>query len=636
MRASATIQDTRSQRRYIPLATRLFILFSVAAVLPLTVSGVFGLTSNYNAQRRQVEALQQESAANIANRIDAYLEQIEAEMELTVGKWTAQTEASLPLLLRALLTFNRGFETLTLVDWTGQEIAKVSRYTLFTAQDLGNRAAAPDFVVVSQGQRYLGPVSLSQFEEPLVTLAIPVKDVRQDVVGALVAEVNLKFMWDVIAQVKIGTGGYAYVVDREGRLIAHRDASEVLQGQTLRHLAGVRAALQGQATTSWYAGLEKANVIGSYCPLRRADWFVLVESPHQEALANVYQTGILNLVALAATLGLAFLLGGYMVRSIVRPMKRLQEGVRLIGGGDLAYHIDLASRDEMGDLADAFNGMAAQLQQTLQGLEQHVTELKQAEAEREKLIANLEAQNAELERFAYTLSHDLKTPLITIGGFIGFLEKDTLNGDVEQVQRDMTHIQKAVARMQQLLDELLELSRIGRRVNPPQRISLSELAHQAAANLAAQLTARGVQVDIAPELPTVIGDPPRLREVFENLLGNAAKFMGEQPHPQVEVGARQTANETIFYVRDNGIGIEPQYHDKVFGLFEKLNPQSEGTGVGLAIVKRIIELHGGRIWVESAGAGHGSTFCFTLSTPAPVGQDLQDARPVNPVRNHHV
>lgn len=635
MRASATIQDTRSQRRYIPLATRLFILFSVAAVLPLTVSGVFGLTSNYNAQRRQVEALQQESAANIANRIDAYLEQIEAEMELTVGKWTAQTEASLPLLLRALLTFNRGFETLTLVDRTGQEIAKVSRYTLFTAQDLGNRATAPDFVAVSQGQRYLGPVSLSQFEEPLVTLAIPVKDVRQDVVGALVAEVNLKFMWDVIAQVKIGTGGYAYVVDREGRLIAHRDASEVLQGQTLRHLAGVRAALQGQATTSWYAGLEKANVIGSYCPLRRADWFVLVESPHQEALANVYQTGILNLVALAATLGLAFLLGSYMVQSIVRPVKRLQEGARLIGGGDLAYHIDLASRDEMGDLADAFNGMAAQLQQTLQGLEQHVTELKQAEAEREKLIANLEAQNAELERFAYTLSHDLKTPLITIGGFIGFLEKDALNGDVEQVQRDMTHIQKAVARMQQLLNELLELSRIGRRVNPPQRISLSELAHQAAANLAAQLTARGVQVDIAPELPTVIGDPPRLREVYENLLSNAAKFMGEQPHPQVEVGARQTANETIFYVRDNGIGIEPQYHDKVFGLFEKLNPQSEGTGVGLAVVKRIIELHGGLIWVESAGAGHGSTFCFTLGAPAPVGQDFQDARPVNPVRNHH-
>lgn len=121
-----------------------------------------------------------------------------------------------------------------------------------------------------------------------------------------------------------------------------------------------------------------------------------------------------------------------------------------------------------------------------------------------------------------------------------------------------------------------------------------------------------VQVHIAPDLPAVYGDRVRLVEVVQNLVDNACKFVGDQPHPRIEIGARHEQNETVFYVRDNGMGIEPQYHDTVFGLFNKLDPQSDGTGIGLALVKRIIETHGGEIWIESTGVGHGSTFCFTL------------------------
>jgi PAS domain S-box-containing protein len=169
-------------------------------------------------------------------------------------------------------------------------------------------------------------------------------------------------------------------VDGEGRLVAHRDPSQVLRRQTLSQLTGVRHALQGQAGTSWYIGLEGAGVIGSYQPLQRAGWFVLVESPRREALANVYQTGTINVAALIATLGLAALLGRYMARNVVRPLGRLREGAALIGEGDLAHRIEISTRDEIGDLADAFNGMASQLWRTLQGLEQHVTELKRTEA----------------------------------------------------------------------------------------------------------------------------------------------------------------------------------------------------------------------------------------------------------------
>jgi len=128
-----------------------------------------------------------------------------------------------------------------------------------------------------------------------------------------------------------------------------------------------------------------------------------------------------------------------------------------------------------------------------------------------------------------------------------------------------------------------------------------------------RIAVRGVEVEIAPNLPTVYGDRVRLVEVVQNLVDNACKFVGSQPHPRIEIGARQDGDQTVFYVRDNGMGIEPPYHDKVFGLFEKLDPTSEGTGIGLALVKRIVETHGGKIWVESEGNGKGCTFYFTLS-----------------------
>ncbi|HOU12095.1 MAG TPA: PAS domain S-box protein [Anaerolineae bacterium] len=243
-----------------------------------------------------------------------------------------------------------------------------------------------------------------------------------------------------------------------------------------------------------------------------------------------------------------------------------------------------------------------------------ITERKQAEREREVLIAELEAKNAELERFTYTVSHDLKSPLITIGGFVGFLEKDTLSGDTERIKADIARINEALARMQRLLDELLELSRIGRIMNPPEAVSFAAIVHEAVESVRGRIEARGVEVDIAPDLPTVYGDRVRLVEVVQNLVDNACKFMGEQPHPRIEIGVRQSETEPVFYVRDNGIGIEPQYHTKVFGLFDKLDPHSDGTGVGLALVKRIIETHGGKIWVESEGVGRGSAFCFTLAS----------------------
>lgn len=256
----------------------------------------------------------------------------------------------------------------------------------------------------------------------------------------------------------------------------------------------------------------------------------------------------------------------------------------------------------------------------LLGVIRDVSDRKLAERQQKMLIDELEAKNAELERFTYTVSHDLRTPLVTINGFLGMLQRDAAEGNTQAMEEDVAFIAKAAEKMQQLLDELLQLSRIGRQVGPPEQIDLADLAREVVSFTAETMADSGVQVEVAADLPVVVGDRLRLWQVLQNLIDNAAKFMGDQPRPTVEIGCRRDGSETVCFVRDNGAGIDPRHHQKIFGLFDRLDTETDGTGVGLAVVKRIIEVHGGRIWVESDGPGHGSTFCFTIPAKNQEGQ----------------
>jgi signal transduction histidine kinase len=236
----------------------------------------------------------------------------------------------------------------------------------------------------------------------------------------------------------------------------------------------------------------------------------------------------------------------------------------------------------------------------------------QREEEISALNEQLHNQVAELERFTYSVSHDLRSPLVTIRGFLGMLEQDIEKDKPDKIKSDIERISGATDKMDELLSDLLELSRVGRLINPPEEIDTVQLINDAVESVDARLRSRNIAVHITPDLPTIHGDRIRLREVFENLIDNAAKYMGKQSNPVIEIGVQDQNDERVFYVKDNGLGIEEQYQEKVFILFEKLDPTIEGTGIGLALIKRIIETHGGKIWVESEGLGKGSTFCFTL------------------------
>jgi PAS domain S-box-containing protein len=248
-----------------------------------------------------------------------------------------------------------------------------------------------------------------------------------------------------------------------------------------------------------------------------------------------------------------------------------------------------------------------------------ITERKRAEEERTRLLADLEAKNRELESFVYTISHDLKAPLVSLNGFSSVLQKKYESQLGEEGKHCLERIQANVAHMEALITSLLELSRIGQVVGPIEEIDVAALLRKIRDALAIRLNEAGAEFVVQEPLPTVRADRGRIHQVFANLIDNAVKFRSTERALRIEVGCRQESGFYRFHVTDNGIGIAPQFHEQIFAPFRKLHPKIEGAGIGLALVKKIVEHHGGRAWVESPSAspstgkeGAGATFYFTL------------------------
>lgn len=236
--------------------------------------------------------------------------------------------------------------------------------------------------------------------------------------------------------------------------------------------------------------------------------------------------------------------------------------------------------------------------------------------ERSQLIKELETKNAELERFTYTVSHDLKSPLVTIRGFLGYLRQDAQKGDLAHFDQDLARVIQATETMQNLLNDLLELSRIGQIINSLENVAFADIVQEALNLVMNPDHFQKIRVEVHESLPIIQCDRTRIVEVVQNLVGNSMKFMGNQLNPLIQIGLVDIEVQpgfSTFFIKDNGIGIEPQFRERVFGLFNRLGNDQDGTGIGLTLVKRIVEVHGGRIWLESEGRNKGTTFYFTLA-----------------------
>ena len=359
---------------------------------------------------------------------------------------------------------------------------------------------------------------------------------------------------------------------------------------------------------------------GTFAGLR---WILVVEHDVDEVLGPAYalRNGILivSVIFVAISVIVAFLIS----RSISDPLARLQRGVEIAGTGNLGHRVGTSSGDEIGQLSRAFDQMTEDLTAITASRDELNVEIarrKRGDEEVTKLsavleqrvverTASLEAANSDLKDFAYVVSHDLKAPLRAICQLATWISEDYAPAFDEAGRERMKLLVSRVKRMDALIDGILRYSRIGRVVGEQMRIDLDTLIKDMTALIAVP---DHIHVVIEDQLPVIVFDRTRIEQVFQNLLSNAVAFM-DRPEGEVRIRCVDADTHWKFSIADNGPGIDEKYHEKIFQIFQTLAPrdEDEGTGIGLSIVKKIVETHGGKVWVESE-VGKGSTFFFTL------------------------
>nr|WP_191093061.1 hybrid sensor histidine kinase/response regulator [Bradyrhizobium campsiandrae] len=612
-------------------------LYSIVALAfaALAINTAFDVWFSYREQKQLLAATQREQAASAAIQIGQFIGQIENQV-----RWFARLPPELStnederLNAIRLLRLSPAIAEITELDAQGHEQVRVSRRV---ADRIGSKAdfsGSPAFRGANESRAYYGPVYFFGDTEPFMTLATRAAGQHANVV---VAEVNLRFIWDLVAGIRVGNTGKAYVVDRMGVLIAHPDLWPALQRSDLSAHPDVRAALDGVGPPS--GGLVKEDfsgqrVLSTYATVPSLGWLVFVELPLSEAYAPIYASIGRSTFLLIVLLAFAALVSLWLSRRMTVPIQMLSQGARRIGSGDLELRLAIRTGDELEALGDQFNRMAAHLRESYATLERKVIE-RTSELERARDHALAEHDAAERARgvavaanetklrFLAVVSHELRTPLNGVMGVLQLLD----DGSLSEIQR--RHLATAAASGETLIalvDAILEYARLEASTEALETrdFRLDQLIETAADLMRPQAVGKGLSFDLACDGAvgtTVHGDPVRLNRILLNLIGNAIKFT---PSGGISVGAAAERHDdhALIHVtvRDTGIGIAADMHERIFEDFvqadDSIARRFGGTGLGLAIARRLTRLMRGELMVEST-PGVGSV--FTLLVPLRLG-----------------
>jgi len=483
-------------------------------------------------------------------------------------------------------------------------------------------ASSPQHVGLAQGHETYFQTGLTStqvttfyFSEllnaPTITISTPLFDKAGRRVGVLASHLSLATVDQIIGERNgLGASGKVYLVNPQRQLVSIDPLAR--QDNQLRSSQGIDAALNRQAGSGVYTNYAGIPVIGSYQWIAERDVALLVEIDRAEALKLTRPLTAWNLAMSLVVIALSGLGTYFLVRRLIHPIQTLTQTATEIAAGNFDLKAPVTSSNEVGRLALAFNVMTSELKQTLHGLE----ELNNAlEARVELRTTELSASNRELESFTYSVSHDLRAPLRAISGYSRILLNDFLPEFSAETRALLTKINENAIYMGNLVDGLLSFSRLGRQSIRPQPLTTETLVHMVrkiTQELQNDPKLAHIQI-VIDSLPPCVADSLLLHQVYLNLISNAFKFSQNLPTARVEVGWSMTTQGPTYFVRDNGVGFDMQYAEKLFGVFQRLHHQHEfeGTGVGLAIVQRIIHRHQGEIWAEAA-PGCGATFYFTL------------------------
>jgi len=751
--------------------TAIFLIFNVSVLLiDASKELYFHFKTQQKAAADSQQLLAKDAANKVANFVNENLRVIETAIK--IGDPISATPKNRRRLLEKLRGFNPAFRQLALLDAQQRQLSSVSRLPQKISRNFLRQIDRDLFVQIKQKESYIGSVYIDDItSEPMVIMAFSVSNVFDDFEGALMVEVNLKFMWNLVADLKIGKTGIAYVVDKKGNLIAARDLARVLQGKNLGHLKEVKefmgsSALIDETGANRSRGLNGVESLSTFVPLKKPDWAIVTELPVKEAYQELYGNAMIIVITVLVVALFGGLVGVFIARRLAAPLINLTETATQIANGDMGVKANIDGPFEVVRLASAFNNMTRQLkegllkeekqktklQQTLQELErniavrqkteealqeserllnevgkiakiggwemdletgkakwtqgtydvveighgqpipgaeehvgyylpeyrplvseamqalvehnraldyeaqaktakgniiwvraigralieegrcikaygtlQDITDRKQAEQEIRELnrtlelrvsqrTAQLQEANKELEDFVYSVSHDLRAPLRSVSGFAEIIDRRHKASLNEEGRHYFDNIVKASKQMGDLIDDLLKFSRLGRKAIEPENVSLDDVFETAIKTLSDIIKETDTKIIFPEKMPDIQGDMTLATHVFINLFENAVKYHQPGIPPRIDVGFENEDRYVTISVADNGIGIAPEYHEKIFNIFQRLHTEADypGTGIGLAAVKKALQIMGGRVWVEST-PGQGSIFKIQIS-----------------------
>ena len=603
-RGSARKQADGARRVRGRLFLKYTTLFVTVVCLALLFNNLFQLRFSFRDYTAMSIRLQQEQADAAAAKIGQFVTDIKGQLGWVANlAWDDNKLEEWRFDLVRLTHQVPPIMEFTKIDASGRERLRVSRVAPDVVNSLADLSGEAPFVGAVANKVYYGPVDFRVGSEPYMTLALA--GVRRDA-GVSVVTINLKFIRDVISQLKLGTGGRAYVVDAAGRLLAHSDLTPVLSRADFSQLSHVHAALAGKSTAapedqSTTRDINGRPVLAANAVIAPLGWRVFVETPVDEALAPLYAAYRRTGLVLVAALILASLAGLFLARRMVVPIRALIAGAARIGNGDLSQRLALKSGDELEILGAQFNSMAAQLQDSYATLERKV----------EERTRELELANLAKSRFIAVASHDLRQPLHALGLFVGQLREHVPSSAGRQL---IDRIDSAVVNMNELFAALLDISKLDAGVLVPDvtEFPIEHLFKRMGATFAAAASAKELSLRVVSSSLWVRSDIILLERILQNLVSNAVRFAADG---RVVIGCRRRGDQLCIEVCDSGPGIPKDRQRDIFGEFTQLDgphqDRQRGLGLGLAIVDRLCRLLGHTVELAST-PGRGSRFSILV------------------------
>jgi len=601
---------------------RIFIILVGGALL---TSGAIDLVFSFQDQRDALANTERQRAVLAARLIERFMDQIEQEIQEAAKNPQPDSPAGLAQRRAnyvALLKHVPAVTDIAYIDTAGKEQLRVSRIAVDLIGMEADYSQAAEFLEAKNQQTYFGPIYFRNESEPYLTISVAEPGTNA---GVVVADVNLKFIWDVVSEIKVGKSGKAYVVDSHGILVAHPDISLVLKKTSLSSLPQVQDAMAAstqpgildQAEVTIARDIQGNRVLSTYLPIRKLGWLVFVEQPLGDAFAPLRFSVLRTAWLLVGGLLASVLASLFLAQRMVAPIKVLHDSAARIAAGALDQTIEIHTGDELEDLSKEFNRMTTRLRVSNAAMEQKVRDLGVAYAELEQKNLQLEDAQEQLVRteklaaigqLAGGVAHDLRNPLGAIKNAIYYLNRKL--GDNEEAKENpriaqfLNIIEEEVDHSNQIITDLLSFTRLS--TLSVSNVNLGEIIDNTLSSIEIKEHTQIIK-EFDVELTEVLADGDQLQRVFANLTLNAQEAMPEGGVLTIATRRKDGFAEVMF--KDTGMGIDDEAMKNIFDpLF---TTKTKGTGLGLAVCQQVVAKHGGTIQAMSEN-GDGATFTIKL------------------------